>query len=106
MWEYAGVIGEKGARVLADGNKMPGARWFPDGKLNFAENLLRTRRGDGKPVDDAPTRSSSGARTRCDSGSRSRELRDAVSRMRRRSRPRAWGRATASPPSCPTCPRR
>ncbi|MBT6094883.1 MAG: acetoacetate--CoA ligase [Rhodospirillaceae bacterium] len=34
-----------GERVLVDGDKMPGAQWFPDAKLNFAENLLR-HRGD------------------------------------------------------------
>ena len=32
-----------GARVLVDGDKMPGAVWFPDAWLNFAENLLRQR---------------------------------------------------------------
>lgn len=34
-----------GECVLVDGEKMPGARWFPDAKLNFAENLLRRRDG-------------------------------------------------------------
>jgi acetoacetyl-CoA synthetase len=40
IWDYAGVIGESGARTLVDGDRMPGARWFPDARLNFAENLL------------------------------------------------------------------
>ncbi len=40
IWDWAGVIGEKGARILADGGSMPGARFFPDARLNFAENLL------------------------------------------------------------------
>ena len=31
--------------VVRDADKMPGASWFPDARLNFAENLLR-RRGD------------------------------------------------------------
>ena len=35
-----------GDRVLVDGDKMPGAKFFPDAHLNFAENLLR-RRDDG-----------------------------------------------------------
>jgi acetoacetyl-CoA synthetase len=48
VWQYGGVIGDRGKRVLIDGNKMPGARFFPDGKLNFAENLLR-----GNPTGDA-----------------------------------------------------
>ncbi|MGQ0544343.1 MAG: acetyl-coenzyme A synthetase N-terminal domain-containing protein, partial [Betaproteobacteria bacterium] len=43
LWDFAEVRGEKGARTLIDGSRMPGAKWFPDGKLNFAENLLRRR---------------------------------------------------------------
>ena len=44
IWEFCGVIGERrGDTVLADGDRMPGARWFPDARLNFAENLLRRR---------------------------------------------------------------
>ncbi|MGB0685622.1 MAG: AMP-binding protein, partial [Planctomycetota bacterium] len=42
VWEDAGVLGERGERVLAD-DAMPGARWFPDARLNFAENLLARR---------------------------------------------------------------
>lgn len=30
-------------RVLVDGDKMPGARWYPDARLNYAENLLQRR---------------------------------------------------------------
>jgi len=41
VWEFGGVIGERGDRVLVDGERMPGARFFPDARLNFAENLLR-----------------------------------------------------------------
>ena len=42
--DYAGIIAETwGADVLVDADKMPGARWFPDARLNFAENLLRRR---------------------------------------------------------------
>jgi acetoacetyl-CoA synthetase len=37
------VIGEMGATVVVDREKMPGARWFPEAKLNFAENLLCRR---------------------------------------------------------------
>jgi len=43
LWDFCGVKGEKGGRTLVDGCRMPGAKWFPDGKLNFAENLLRRR---------------------------------------------------------------
>jgi acetoacetyl-CoA synthetase len=41
VWDFTQVVGEKGARLLIDGDRMPGARFFPDGRLNFAENLLR-----------------------------------------------------------------
>jgi acetoacetyl-CoA synthetase len=43
VWDFCGVVGEKGERRLTEGDRMPGARFFPDAKLNFAENLL------GKP---------------------------------------------------------
>jgi len=44
VWDFCGVIAEhRGERVLVDGDKMPGAQWFPDARLNFAENLLRRR---------------------------------------------------------------
>jgi len=41
LWDFCGVRGEKGSRALVDGERMPGAQWFPDARLNFAENLLR-----------------------------------------------------------------
>ena len=48
IWEYGAVIGDQGdGPVLVDGDRMPGAKWFPGARLNFAENLLRRR-------DDAP----------------------------------------------------
>jgi len=43
LWSFCDVRGERGARVLIDGDKMPGAQWFPDATLNFAENLLAPR---------------------------------------------------------------
>src|SRR5689334_12438576 len=44
VWSFCGVIGDMGdAPYLLDRTRMPGARWFPRGRLNFAENLLRRR---------------------------------------------------------------
>ena len=41
---FCGVIGDGLDGVaLADGDRMPGARWFPGARLNYAENLLRRR---------------------------------------------------------------
>ncbi len=47
VWDFCGVIAQaRGDRVLVDGDKMPGARFFPDARLNFAENLLERGQGD------------------------------------------------------------
>ena len=46
IWSFGGVLGEPGARVLEDADRMPGARWFPDATLNYAQNLLERRRAD------------------------------------------------------------
>ncbi|MCX7148033.1 MAG: AMP-binding protein, partial [Rhodocyclales bacterium] len=43
VWEFGEVRGEMGATVAIDREKMPGAQWFPEARLNFAENLLRRR---------------------------------------------------------------
>ena len=43
VWEFGEVIGEMGSTVVVDRGKMPGAQWFPQARLNFAENLLRRR---------------------------------------------------------------
>ncbi|MDD3354072.1 acetoacetate--CoA ligase [Zoogloea sp.] len=43
IWEYGEVRGERGGVVLEEGTRMPSARWFPEARLNFAENLLRSR---------------------------------------------------------------
>ena len=37
VWDFCGVIGDKGERTLVDAHLMPGAKWFPDARLNFAE---------------------------------------------------------------------
>ncbi|MBR9829587.1 MAG: acetoacetate--CoA ligase [Oceanospirillales bacterium] len=49
LWDYAGVIAShRGDTVLEHPERMPGARWFPEARLNFAENLLRFR--DDRPA--------------------------------------------------------
>ncbi|AXS39361.1 acetoacetate--CoA ligase [Breoghania sp. L-A4] len=46
IWDFCGVVGDKGERLVENGEAMPGAVFFPDARLNFAENLLQ-RTGDG-----------------------------------------------------------
>ena len=43
IWEFGGVVGSAGPRAVKQFDRMPGASWFPDASLNFAENLLRYR---------------------------------------------------------------
>lgn len=46
LWDYCGVVaGARGMIVLEQGGSMEDVRWFPQARLNFAENLLR-HRGD------------------------------------------------------------
>ena len=48
LWCFCRVIaGARGDAVIRHPERMPGARWFPEARLNFAENLLRRR-------DDSP----------------------------------------------------
>ena len=46
VWDDAGILGVPGERVLEDAERMPGARWFPDARLNYARNLLERRPAD------------------------------------------------------------
>ena len=43
VWDFCQVEGAPGTRVVEDFDHFPGARWFPEARLNFAENLLRER---------------------------------------------------------------
>ena len=43
VWDYGEIIGERSGPALVNGERMPGAAWFPQARLNYAENLLRYR---------------------------------------------------------------
>jgi acetoacetyl-CoA synthetase len=77
FWEFAGVIGTRGARALVDKAKMPGARFFPDARFNFAENLLRDVPGIDETADAIVFWGEEKVRRRLSR----RELREAVSRL-------------------------
>ena len=43
-WDFCGIVGNVGTGpALVAGECFPGSRWFPNARLNFAENLLRYR---------------------------------------------------------------
>ena len=41
VWDFCGVIGERGTQVIRTIDTVPYARFFPDSKISFAENMLR-----------------------------------------------------------------
>lgn len=41
LWDYVGIVGEKGSEYLRNPHKMPDAEFFPDAQINYAENMLR-----------------------------------------------------------------
>jgi acetoacetyl-CoA synthetase len=46
LWDFCEIRAQtRATQILEDGNRMPGARWFVDARLNYAENLL-CRDGD------------------------------------------------------------
>ncbi len=74
LWDFADIIGDKGGVPFApDADAwMTGARFFPEARLNLAENLLRGAASD--PVVHAVCETgAAGSTTRC-------ELRDRVAR--------------------------
>jgi len=97
VWDFCGVIAEhRGERVVDNLDRMPGARWFPEARLNFARNLLR--RDDDAPAviglrEDGQRRTLSFA-----------ELRDLVSRFAQAMRAAGLGvgdRVTGFVPNVP-----
>lgn len=58
LWDFAEIRGHRGVRTLENGSSMLDSRWFPDARLNFAENLL-VRRDDTAAI---VARTESGAR--------------------------------------------
>ena len=43
LWDFLDVVGDKGRDVVLHADRLPGACWFPQARLNFAENHLRRR---------------------------------------------------------------
>ena len=49
VWDELAIVGDKGGTVLEGAPDMRDSRFFPDARLNFAENLLK-RRGSGDAI--------------------------------------------------------
>ena len=47
IWDFFEIIGSKGNKpYLYPKNKLPGTSFFPNGKLNYAENMLKKNNYD------------------------------------------------------------
>ena len=42
IWDFSEIKGSKGTKISENLGLMPGAKFFPEAKLNYAENLLRS----------------------------------------------------------------
>src|SRR6266704_565715 len=99
LWKFASVrASAKGARVLVDGHRMPGARWYPEARLNFAENLLRRR--------DASTAIVFWGEDKIRRRLTHRELYEQVSRVAQGLRASGVKPGDRVAAFCPTCPKR
>ena len=51
LWDFAGVIGDKGTQVRQSIDHVPWTRFFPDSKISYAENMLaRAATNPGDPA--------------------------------------------------------
>jgi acetoacetyl-CoA synthetase len=46
LWDYFGVLGDRGDGPVLAGGPMPDVTWFPGATLNYARNALRTAQAD------------------------------------------------------------
>jgi len=46
LWDYLGVLGERGDGPVLTGGPMPDVSWFPGATLNYAQNALRVAATD------------------------------------------------------------
>ena len=90
VWNFCGIISSRrGTAVLEHPQQMPGARWFPDARLNYAENLLQ-RDGDETAIVFRGRSVSANCDMKCHAS-------------HRHCVPPAFNRETVSPVICPTC---
>lgn len=79
IWDYFDVVGEGERTPVLEGRQMPGARWFPNIRLNYAENLLRNATAERPAIlartENAPLREVSWAELERDTAALAARLR-------------------------------
>jgi acetoacetyl-CoA synthetase len=60
IWTYFDVVGDGPLTPVLGERRMPGARWFPNARLNYAENIFRQASAERPALiarsEDAPLR--------------------------------------------------
>ena len=46
FWDYSKIIGDKGSEILKKNKIFNQSKFFPDAKLNYAENILKKKSDD------------------------------------------------------------
>ena len=92
VWEFFDIQADGDPSVVLASDRMPGARWFPDVRLNYAEHAFRPFCRGWKAIPRSPPTGSS--------------WRPPPARSRHSCYARAYGPAIASSPACPTRRRR
>ena len=47
IWDFFDIAAEQGSETVLVDERMPGARWFPDARLNYVDQVFRDRPDDG-----------------------------------------------------------
>ena len=100
IWDYFDVLGQRGVGPALTG-PLPDTEWFPGATLNYARNALRTASTDPDRVAIIAA-AEDGAAAQHDL----RELAAEVARVQAALRGLGVTRATGSPATCRTCPKR
>ena len=48
--EFCGLVGDFSGPVVDDPDRLPGAKWYPQGRINFAENLMKPRPAESEAM--------------------------------------------------------
>jgi acetoacetyl-CoA synthetase len=79
IWDYCDVVGEGDRTPALASGEMPGARWFPNVRLNYAENLFRNATAERPALiahsENAPLREVSWAELERDSAALAAKMR-------------------------------
>ena len=46
FWDYSGIIGDKGKKIIEKNKVFNKTKFFPDSRINYAENILKKRNNE------------------------------------------------------------